>query len=90
MGIDKFTIDAINKMLEIAGYKLTYEDLKKDKDWIKKYSMTNKQHDEWEAWFIKTVTKRKICPATSDPQRMFDWYDLDLGLRIKKLKCYGN
>jgi hypothetical protein len=79
----KFIIEAIDKMLNIAGYELTYEDLVKDKDWISKYSMTSKQHDEWEKWFIRAAVKKKISPCTKFAKQMFQWHTLDIGLKIK-------
>ena len=56
--IDKSIIDLINEMFRIAGYEVTYEDIKGRKDnWFTEWTMTMAQNDEWKAWGKKYLTK---------------------------------
>jgi hypothetical protein len=43
--------DIINKMFEIAGHQVTYDDIvgRKDK-WYTEWTMTEAHNDEWKAW----------------------------------------
>lgn len=48
---DKAVVDLINKMFEIAGHKVTYDDVKDRKDdWYAQWTMTVQQNEEWKAW----------------------------------------
>ena len=50
---EQFGIDVINKMFEIAGHKVTYDDIKDRKDdWYSQWTMTTEQNDEWKKWGI--------------------------------------
>jgi hypothetical protein len=56
---DLFIIDVINKMFEIAGYDVTYDDIKDRKDnWYSQWTMTMKQNNEWQEWGINEIRKR--------------------------------
>lgn len=44
-------IDLINKMFEIAGHQVTYDDIKDRKDqWFQQWTMTVEQDNEWTEW----------------------------------------
>ena len=52
-------IDLINKMFEIAGHSITYEDVKDRKDdWFTQWTMTVEQNEEWQKWGINELNKR--------------------------------
>ena len=52
-------IDLINKMFEIAGHTVTYEDVKGRKDdWYTQWTMTVEQNEEWQEWGVKEIKKR--------------------------------
>lgn len=52
-------IDLINKMFEIAGHNVTYDDIKDRKDdWFTQWTMTVKQNEEWQEWGINELNKR--------------------------------
>lgn len=54
-----FVVDAINKMFEIAGHAVTYEDIKDRKDaWYTDWTMTTEQNDEWKEWGVTEIRKR--------------------------------
>ena len=55
---EKMVVDMINKMFEIAGYKVTYDDIKDRKDnWYAQWTMTVEQNDEWKDWGQKYLMK---------------------------------
>jgi hypothetical protein len=55
---EKMVVDMINKMFEIAGYKVTYDDIKDRKDdWYTQWTMTVEQNDEWKDWGQKYLIK---------------------------------
>jgi hypothetical protein len=59
--------DIINKMFEIAGHDVSYNDIKDRKDaWYSEWTMTMAQNDEWKAWgedYLRKTFKynKKIC-----------------------------
>jgi hypothetical protein len=56
---DIFVKDAINKMFEIAGYDVTFEDIKDRKDdWYAQWTMTVEQNNVWKEWGIGEIQKR--------------------------------
>jgi hypothetical protein len=57
--IDMFIEDAINKMFEIAGHDVTFDDIKDRKDeWYQQFTMTLEQSDEWVEWGVEEIRKR--------------------------------
>ena len=54
-----FVKDVINKMFEIAGHDVTYEDIKDRKDdWYTQWTMTMEQSDQWKEWGVEEIKKR--------------------------------
>ena len=54
-----FVVDVINKMFEIAGHDVTYEDIKDRKDdWYTQWTMTMEQNDVWKEWGVEEIKKR--------------------------------
>lgn len=55
----QFLVDAINKMFEIAGHPVTYDDIKDRKDdWFTDWTMTVEQNEKWKEWGISEIRKR--------------------------------
>ena len=55
---EKMVVDMINKMFEIAGHSVTYDDIKDRKDdWYAQWTMTVEQNDEWKDWGQKYLIK---------------------------------
>ncbi len=53
------TIDLINKMFEIAGHDVTFDDVKgREDDWYSQWSMTSEQSKEWYEWGVKYLQKK--------------------------------
>jgi hypothetical protein len=56
---EKILIDILNKMFEIAGHKVTFDDIKDRKDaWYNDWTMTEEQYDKWKEWGMKQFKKR--------------------------------
>ena len=54
----KAIIDLINKMFEIAGHDVSYDDVKDREDaWYQEWTMTVEQSDEWKKWGKKYLMK---------------------------------
>ena len=54
-----FIRDIINKMFEIAGHDVTYDDIKDRKDdWYTQWTMTMAQNDELKEWGVAEIRKR--------------------------------
>ena len=54
-----FIEDILNKMFEIAGHSVTYNDIKDRKDnWYQQWTMTVEQNDIWKEWGISEIRKR--------------------------------
>lgn len=56
---DIFIVDVINKMFEIAGHDVTFDDIKDRKDdWYAQWTMTMEHNDIWKEWGIREMKKR--------------------------------
>lgn len=56
---EQFVVDVINKMFEIAGHQVTYDDVKNRKDnWFTEWTMTVEQNEEWKKWGIAEIKKK--------------------------------
>jgi hypothetical protein len=88
---DKDTLilkELIDKMFELAGHDLKFEDVEGRKDnWFQQYTMTEAQNEEWRDWGIKLIMKkRRYNKFLADREmRMLDLY---CGLKISDSK-YG-
>lgn len=55
---EQAVIDLINKMFEIAGHQVTYDDIKDRKDeWYQDWTITEEQYEEWKKWGKKYLMK---------------------------------
>lgn len=51
-------VDLINKMFEIAGHDVTYDDIKDRKDaWYSEWTMSVEQGEEWFEWGVKYLQR---------------------------------
>jgi hypothetical protein len=74
--------ELIDKMFEIAGHDLKFEDVEGRKDnWFQQYTMTEIQNEEWKEWGTKLLAKkRRYGKKLADREmRMLDLY---CGLKI--------
>jgi len=74
--------ELIDKMFEIAGHDLKFEDVEGRTDnWFQQHTMTEAQNEEWRDWGIKLIMKkRRYNKKLADREmRMLDLY---CGLKI--------
>jgi len=78
--------ELIDKMFEIAGYDLKFEDVEGRTDnWFQQHTMTEAQNKEWRDWGTKFLSKkRRFGIKLADREmRMLDLY---CGLKISDSK----
>lgn len=69
--------ELIDKMFEIAGHDLKFEDVEGRTDnWFQQHTMTESQNKQWREWGIKWIMKkRRYNKYTADREmRMLDLY----------------
>ena len=72
----------INKMFEIAGHNVTYDDIKDRKDnWYQQWTMTEEQNKKWREWGTKYLKKSKHL-VKYYAERQMAMFDLNYGLKI--------
>jgi hypothetical protein len=82
--------ELIDKMFELAGHDLKFEDVEGRKDnWFQQHTMTEAQNEEWREWGIKLIMKkRRYNRYLADREmRMLDLY---CGLKISDSKFSNN
>lgn len=78
--------ELIDKMFEIAGHPLKFEDVEGRTDnWFQQYTMTEAQNEEWREWGTKFIMKkhRHNKYLADREMRMLDLY---CGLKISDSK----
>ncbi len=74
--------ELIDKMFEIAGHDLKFEDVEGRTDnWFQQYTMTEEQNKEWREWGIKYIKKKRRWNSYLAEKQMA-WLDLYCGLKI--------
>ena len=82
---EKVLTDLINKMFEIAGHDVKFEDIKDRKDaWYTDWTMTVEQNEQWKKWGVDHIKKnlrvRKIVA-----EKQMGWFSLNYGLKFSDL-----
>tara|TARA_R110000868_G_scaffold120749_2_gene320529 strand:- start:394 stop:654 length:261 start_codon:yes stop_codon:yes gene_type:complete len=73
----------INKMFEIAGHSVTFNDiLSREDDWYCQWTMTEDQNKEWREWGIKHLRKDGKMFKTL-AEREMAMINLSYGLKIE-------
>ena len=73
--------EIIDKMFEIAGHPLKYEDVEGRTDnWFQQYTMTESQNKEWRDWGINFLTKKRRWPKKM-AEREMTMLDVYCGLK---------
>ena len=79
---DLFLQNLINKMFEIAGHKVTYDDIKDRKDdWYSQWTMTTEQNEQWKKWGIAEI-KKQFRYNTLTAEREMGMISLMWGLKF--------
>jgi len=82
---EKAVQDLINKMFELAGHDVTYDDIKARKDaWYTDWTMTVAQHDEWIEWGSAYLRKNLRLRKEASKKQM-SWFALNYGLKFSDL-----
>ena len=77
-----FVENVINKMFEIAGHNVTYNDIKDRKDnWYAQWTMTMEQNEEWQKWGV-TEIKKQFKYNTTIAEREMGMISLMWGLKF--------
>ncbi len=77
-----FLKELIDKMFEIAGHDLKFEDVEGRTDnWFQQYTMTEAQNKEWRDWGVKYIKKKKRH-YSKIAEREMAMLDLYCGLKI--------
>ena len=72
----------IDKMFEIAGHPLKFEDVEGRTDnWFQQYTMTEAQNEEWRDWGVRFISKKRRF-GDKLASREMAWLDLYCGLKI--------
>lgn len=80
--------ELIDKMFEIAGHDVRFEDVEGRKDpWFQQYTMTEAQNQEWREWGTKHIKKKRRFYSKIASREMA-FLDLYCGLKISDSK-YG-
>ena len=79
---DLFLQNLINKMFEIAGHQVTYDDIKNRKDdWYSQWTMTTEQNEQWKKWGIAEI-KKQFRYNTKIAEREMGMISLMWGLKF--------
>jgi len=73
----------IDKMFELAGHSLRYEDvIGRQDDWFTQYTMTQDQNDKWRKWGTEYLRKKKRWTKKM-AEREMAMIDLYCGLKVE-------
>jgi hypothetical protein len=76
----KAIVDIINKMFEIAGHDVTYEDIRGVDEWWKKYTMTIAQGEQLKEWG-KQYLMRELKMRAAYAEKEMQWFNVQWGLK---------
>jgi len=77
---EQAVVDLINKMFEIAGHEVTYDDILGVENWFQQYTMTMEQSEEFRDWGKKHLIKTFRMSAKRAENEMM-WFNLQYGLK---------
>ena len=81
---EQAVVDLINKMFEIAGHQVTFDDaVAFGEQWFNNWTMTIEQRDEWNKWG-KTYLMKKLNMYAARAQKEMSWIGLQWGLKIQE------
>ena len=73
----------INKMFEIAGHAVTYNDIiGRTDNWYQQWTMTQEQDTEWKEWGVAFLRKTKRWPKYL-AEREMAMFSLCYGLKLE-------
>jgi hypothetical protein len=79
----KIIKEIIDKMFEIAGHSLKFEDIEGKDDWYTQWTMTEAQNKEWVEWGVKYLKKQGgVFKYTAE--REMEMVNFYFGLKINE------
>ena len=81
---EKAIVDIINKMFEIAGHDVTYDDIVGVDNWFQKYTMTFEQGEELKDWGKQYLMKELKMRAVYAEKEM-QWFNVQWGLKYSDI-----
>lgn len=83
---EKAVIDIINQMFIVAGYEVTFDDVKgRQDDWYTQWTMTTAQAEEWKQWGVAYLRKElKMTKKLAEKEMM--WVNVQWGLKYSDFK----
>ena len=82
---EKAVVDIINKMFEIAGHDVTYDDIVGVDKWYQKYTMTFEQGEQLKEWG-KQYLMRELKLRAAYAEKEMQWFNVQWGLTYSNLK----
>jgi len=82
---EKAIVDIINKMFEIAGHEVTYDDIVGVDKWYQKYTMTFEQGEQLKEWG-KQYLMRELKLRAAYAEKEMQWFNVQWGLTYSNLK----
>ncbi len=82
---EKAVVDIINKMFEIAGHDVTYDDIVGVDKWYQKYTMTFEQGEQLKEWG-KQYLMRELKLRAAYAEKEMQWFNVMWGLTYSNLK----
>ena len=81
----------IDKMFEIAGHDVKYEDIVERKDnWFWDWTMTMAQRDEWMEWGVDYLRKNNRYTTKKQAEINMSWVDMQWGLKVSDYEHTNN
>ena len=77
---EKAVVDLINKMFEIAGHDVIYDDIVDVDKWFQKYTMTTEQGEDFTKWGKQYLMEELKMRAEYAEQEM-RWFNVMWGLK---------
>ena len=77
---EKAVVDLINKMFEIAGHDVTYDDIVDVDKWFQKYTMTVQQAEKFTEWG-KQYLMRELKMRAAYAEQEMRWFNVMWGLK---------
>jgi hypothetical protein len=77
---EKAIVDIINKMFEIAGHDVTYDDIVGVDKWFQNYTMTVQQAEEFTKWG-KQYLMRELKMRAAYAEQEMRWFNVMWGLK---------
>lgn len=82
---EKAVQELINKMFELAGHDVKFEDIKDREDaWYTDWTMTVAQHEQWMEWGASYLRKELRIRKEASKKQM-SWFALNYGLKFSDL-----